>query len=89
MAAADTQTTPTDPAELKATLDARHRKKATVGLVVIVILAVLTGLEYWVAVAMGESYRILGLTATAVLKAWLIVQYFMHIAQFWQSGDAH
>lgn len=82
----------TNDAELEAMLDARHSKKARTGLIVITALAILTALEYWVAVMLPEpltDFRLLLLTATAVLKAWLIIQFFMHLSQLWHTGEDH
>lgn len=44
-------------------------------------LAALTGLEFWLSVAVEGTLPYL--TLTGVLKAGLIVVYFMHIAQIW------
>lgn len=60
------------------------------GIVVAVILAVLTVLEYIFAVEVDNtSVRFLGLAITALLKSWLIIQYFMHIARAWKKQGAH
>lgn len=44
-------------------------------------LAVLTGLEYWLSIALQGTLPYL--TVTGVLKAALIVVYFMHVSQIW------
>ncbi|MDX1600510.1 MAG: cytochrome C oxidase subunit IV family protein [Anaerolineales bacterium] len=44
-------------------------------------LAALTGLEYWLSVALQGTLPYL--TVTGVLKAALIVIYFMHVSQIW------
>lgn len=61
------------------------------GLRVILLLAVLTLAEYGVAVALTASAvaLVVLLTAVAVLKAWLIVMYFMHAARVWQGEGEH
>ncbi len=51
------------------------------------ILAVLTLVEYWVAVAVTGN--LVWLTILAVAKAWLILQYFMHIQALWKDGGHH
>lgn len=60
------------------------------GIVVAVILAVLTIVEYVFAVEVDStSVRFIGLSITALLKSWLIIQYFMHISRAWKQGGAH
>jgi heme/copper-type cytochrome/quinol oxidase subunit 4 len=61
------------------------------GVQVILLLAVLTLAEYGVAVALAASTvaLVLLLTAVALLKAWLIVMYFMHVTRVWRGEEAH
>jgi heme/copper-type cytochrome/quinol oxidase subunit 4 len=60
------------------------------GLLVAVLLAVLTILEYIFAGEVNEATpRFIGLAATAVLKAGLIMYYFMHIYRLWRGEEAH
>ncbi|RMF90286.1 MAG: hypothetical protein D6736_06970 [Nitrospinota bacterium] len=75
------------------------RAKLRLGWIVAVALAVLTGLEYWIATAgpqvasgpaaeMGQAAfgNVLPwLVLIALVKAWLIVQYFMHVSQLWRA----
>ena len=61
------------------------------GLRVILILAVLTVLEYLAAVALrGSSVGLLAVLAPiGVVKAWFIVMYFMHLGKVWNGeGEA-
>ncbi len=53
-----------------------YRAKIRIGLLVIVGLAVLTGIEFVVAGAAANA--VLWLTPFAVAKGWLILQFFMH-----------
>ncbi|MBI4675908.1 MAG: cytochrome C oxidase subunit IV family protein [Chloroflexi bacterium] len=55
-----------------------------VGVLVLVVLAVLTAVEYWVAVGGlgGATLTLLALLALA--KAALIVDYFMHVGKLFQ-----
>ena len=47
-------------------------------------LAVITAIEFWVAVAFAGNIELLGLLlAIAAVKCWLIVDYFMHISRLW------
>jgi heme/copper-type cytochrome/quinol oxidase subunit 4 len=60
------------------------------GYVVAVLLAVLTVVEYVFAVQVGQdTVRFVGLAASALAKAWLIIQYFMHITRCWKTEGAH
>jgi caa(3)-type oxidase subunit IV len=73
----------------------RHREYAVVpprrvdplrtGWVVFLILAVLTAVEWFVAVLITANLPILIVIALA--KAGLIVHYFMHIVRLWQGGE--
>jgi caa(3)-type oxidase subunit IV len=59
-----------------------HESKATqrrVGFTVIVILAVLTAVEFWVSLTLVNPLPYL--FVIALVKASLIVYYFMHVAQ--------
>lgn len=57
-----------------------------IGALVVLLLAVLTGVEYVIAVEMEEN--ILPLVFIALVKAALILWYFMHIARSW-AGQEH
>lgn len=60
------------------------------GLQVIAILAALTIGEYFVAIGIDSSRVVVGLLAgVAVVKAWLIVTYFMHVYRLWQGEGSH
>jgi caa(3)-type oxidase subunit IV len=59
-----------------------HESKSAqrrVGFIVIVILAVLTAVEFWVSTALVAPLPYL--TVIALVKAGLIVYYFMHVSQ--------
>lgn len=56
------------------------------GLAVLIVLVVLTALEYWVAAALQTGVMPY-LAVIAVIKAGLIVQYFMHLSQLWSSEE--
>lgn len=55
------------------------------GWVVFLILAVLTVIEWFVAVLVTANLPILIVIALA--KACLIVHYFMHIVRLWRGGE--
>ena len=56
------------------------------GIVVIIALAVLTAVEYVVAVGL-DSGRFGILAVIAIVKTWLIVEYFMHLSKVWHLGE--
>ena len=59
------------------------------GMQVAAILAVMTILEYVFAVNVGNDLiRFLGLSATALCKAVLIMWFFMHLPRVWRQ-EAH
>jgi cytochrome c oxidase subunit IV len=61
-------------------------KKAAVyrlGIITAVILAVLTGIEYWVSVGLHGSVVLLFIIA--LIKAGVIVQNFMHVTRLWRE----
>jgi cytochrome c oxidase subunit IV len=55
---------------------------------VLIGLAVLTAVEYGIAVAL-HSNVLPYLAVIALIKAGLIVQYFMHVAQLWREEGGH
>ena len=63
-------------------------KKATYRqiLIVIVVLAVLTAIEFAVALSLDNATVLLFIIA--VVKAGLVVQFFMHINRLWR-GEEH
>ena len=66
-----------------------NEKKSAVyrqGLIVLVGLAVLTAVEY------GVSFLDAAFTALFIIglfKAWLILQYYMHVAKLWSEEEGH
>jgi cytochrome c oxidase subunit 4 len=59
------------------------------GYMVAVVLAIVTVAEYIFATHLDDDQlRFAGLAAAAVVKAWLIVQYFMHLSRAWRE-EAH
>ncbi|MBT3995951.1 MAG: cytochrome C oxidase subunit IV family protein [Chloroflexi bacterium] len=54
------------------------------GWIVIGALAVMTIAEFLVAIAIDDKTLLFALLlVTALVKAWLIIQYFMHFGQLW------
>lgn len=54
------------------------------GWIVIGALAVLTAVEFWLSTAVESALGFL--VVTAIAKAALIVNYFMHLGQVWRVG---
>jgi hypothetical protein len=61
------------------------------GMVVAVFLAVLTIVEYfWAIEVSNDELRFVGLAIAALGKAWLIMQFFMHLGNvFRPSSEGH
>ncbi len=60
------------------------------GMQVAAILAVMTILEYIFAVTVpNDLVRFIGLSATALTKAGLIMWFFMHLPRAWRGEEAH
>lgn len=60
------------------------------GLRVIVILAVLTIVEYIIAVGIsGGAVLVTLLSVAAIAKAWLIMVEFMHLPKLWHPDGGH
>ena len=62
--------------------------RTRIGWLVAFGLVVLTGVEYWIAVSLsGSTFPYL--VVIALIKAWLILRYFMHIRQLWRGEGDH
>jgi hypothetical protein len=60
------------------------------GMNVFLVLAVLTVVEYVVAVSLDSVPLLVTLlTAAALGKCWAIAVYFMHITRLWRGEEAH
>ena len=66
-------------------MDAKKQAKFRVGWIVGAVLAVLTIVEYIIAVEVTGNLP--WLLIMAVVKAWLIVSYFMHVGQIWHEEE--
>ena len=65
-------------------------KKAAVyrqGVLVFITLAILTGLEFWVSSVTDGSAALLFIIA--IVKAGIIVNFFMHIYRLWRPEEEH
>ncbi len=66
--------------------DSGKSEKMRLGLRVIVILAVLTAIEFAIAIYMNAGANLL-LVLIALVKPWLIVDYFMHFTHAFRSSQ--
>ncbi len=62
-------------------------RRVRVGVIIFLVLAVLTGVEYWIAVSMTGN--LLPLSLIALAKVGLIAYFFMHIAQIRYREGGH
>ena len=68
-------------------MDAEKAARVRIGGIVFVLLGILTGVEYWIAVSFTGI--LLALAVIAVAKVGLIAYYFMHIAQLRYREGGH
>jgi caa(3)-type oxidase subunit IV len=67
-----------------------ERAEQSRGWQVIIALAVLTIVEYVLAVGVSSSTVVVVLLSPiALIKAYLIVMYFMHLARTWRGEEQH
>ena len=60
------------------------------GWIVADLLTVMTLAEYFAATSLDDQHiRFAGLAVTAVVKAWLIIVYFMHVSRAWRPTKGH
>ncbi len=62
-----------------------REERMRTGSIVFTALTVFTLLEYWITSAVEHAF--IWLTVIAVVKAWLILDSFMHIRQLRQKAD--
>jgi cytochrome c oxidase subunit 4 len=58
----------------------KKRSAYRIGILVLIVLAILTAVEFYLASVSGTAA---GLFAIALVKAALIVRYFMHVNRLW------
>ena len=69
---------------------AAERREQRHGLLIIGLLALLTVAEFVVAIAIDSTVGlIVGLTPFALVKAALILWYFMHVYKAWRGEEEH
>ncbi len=57
------------------------------GVIVLIVLAVLTAIEFAVALLPANAIPIL--FVIALIKAWAVLQYFMHLSTLWSEEEGH
>ncbi|GMR10095.1 MAG: hypothetical protein BMS9Abin28_0916 [Anaerolineae bacterium] len=62
----------------------KKRAAYRMGVIVFLILAVLTAVEFYLASISGT---VAGLFILALIKAALIIRYFMHVNRLWADGS--
>ncbi len=73
--------------EAQQALKMQQARRVRIGVITIVILAILTGLEYWISISFTGT--LVYLSVIALAKAGLILYYFMHIAQIRYREGGH
>ncbi len=68
-------------------LETAKRAGFKTGIIVLLALAVLTGLEYYVSFLPSGATSLLFVIALA--KAWAILKYFMHVTNLWSREGEH
>ena len=63
----------------------KEAPKKRIGWVVFTLLAVSTGVEFMISTFLTGT--LLYLTLAAIVKAALIIYYFMHLAQLWRHEE--
>lgn len=72
--------------DLRAAEAVQQRK----GLMVFIALAVLTVVEYVIAVSLDSTPLLVVMLALAAgAKCWAITVYFMHVTRLWRGEEAH
>ncbi|HJM76677.1 MAG TPA: cytochrome C oxidase subunit IV family protein [Dehalococcoidia bacterium] len=68
----------------------KERAAHHLGLLVILALAALTAIEFVVFAAFDNTAAlIMLLVPIAIAKAWLIVNFFMHVSRAWRNEESH
>ncbi|MFQ5943744.1 MAG: cytochrome C oxidase subunit IV family protein [Anaerolineales bacterium] len=62
----------------------KKRSAYRMGIIVFLILGVLTAVEFYLASVPGT---VAGLLIIALIKAALIIRYFMHVTRLWAEGS--
>ena len=74
------------PQAISITYDTRPATAYRRGVMTLVALAMLTGVEIWASAALGS---LLVLVILGLAKAGTILQYFMHLSSLWSEETHH
>ncbi len=66
-------------------MEAKKKTLYRRGFIVLIALAVLTAIEYYVALLPNSATP--ALFVIAIIKAWAILQYFMHAYMLWSEEE--
>ena len=66
-------------------MDKKKKAAFSLGVKVLIALAVLTVIEYFVAFLPNSATPTL--FVIAIIKAWAIMQYFMHVSALWSEEE--
>lgn len=60
------------------------------GEIIMIVLAVLNVFEYWLAVNLDPSTLLtVSMFALALIDAWMVVQYYMHLPRLFSDDGGH
>lgn len=60
------------------------------GEIIMIVLAVLNVFEYWLAVNLEPSTLLtVSMFALALIDAWMVVQYYMHLPRLFSDDGGH
>jgi uncharacterized membrane protein HdeD (DUF308 family) len=68
-------------------MEESKKKAFNTGILVLVALAILTGIEFFIAISLPNA--IILLFIAALLKAAPIMQVFMHMSSLWSEEEGH
>jgi len=68
-------------------MDDKKKGALKFGVYVFIILAVLTIVEFWIATSSLPWWYIL--VGIAILKAWFVVQHYMHLPRLFSEEEEH
>lgn len=68
-------------------MEEKKKKAYQIGVFVFILLAVLTAGEFWLALVGAPWWTVFWLIA--LLKAWFVVQNYMHLPRVFAGGEDH
>ena len=68
-------------------MDDKKKQALKFGVYVFIVLAVLTLAEYWISVSGFPWWGVL--IGIAILKAWFVIQHYMHLPRLFNEEETH